>query len=214
MTLAVRPATPNDAPAAGEFILDTMGELGTVIFGLDDRQRAVSSLSSLFSVPDNRFSYQQAFIAEEDGQTLGMLLAYPGVILARLERPLLRQLLRLYSLPELLRLAWRALPLFDGIEADKDEYYIAHVAVVPQARGRGIGSQLMRLAEDQCRRAGLQKCSLCVDYGHEAARTLYLKIGYQIVETHTNPPHIVRRLKWGGYERMVKKIDQTNQSTD
>jgi ribosomal protein S18 acetylase RimI-like enzyme len=112
----------------------------------------------------------------------------------------------IYPLGDLLRVAWRLLPMLPGTEAEKDEYYIAHVAVFPEYQENGIGRILMKLAEDRCRQAGLEKCSLCVDFGHETARELYRKLGYQVVESVANPPHIVRRLKWDGYERMVKTM--------
>jgi len=187
----------------------TWGELGEVIYGLDDRDRAAKALGQLFTYPNNRFSYSKAIIAEVEGQTAGMLLSFPSNELERLERTHLYQLLAIYPLVDVLRVAWRFLPMLPCTEAEKDEYYIAHVAVFPQYQGHGIGRNLMAVAEEQCRQAGLEKCSLCVDFGHETARQLYLKLGYLIVESITNPPHIVRRLKWEGYERMVKKIQYT-----
>jgi GNAT superfamily N-acetyltransferase len=206
MNIFVRPATPEDSPLAGELILATMGEFGKVIYGLDDRNRAVQALGQMFTFSDNRFSYKKTVIAEVEGQPAGMLLAFPGRELSQLERSLLREMPAIYPLKDLLRLAWRYLPMLPGTEAEKDEYYIAHVAVLPQYQGLGIARNLMALAEKQCHQAGLEKCSLCVDFGHDTARQLYLKLGYQIVKSIIHPPLIVWWLKWGGYERMVKVI--------
>jgi GNAT superfamily N-acetyltransferase len=206
MNITLRPAVPENSFLAGELILATWGELGEVIYGLDDRDRAAEALGQLFSYPNNRFSYSKAIMAEVEGQTAGMLLSFPSNELGRLEQAHLFQLFAIYPLVEALHVAWRLLPMLPCSEAEKDEYYIAHVAVFPKYQGNGIGRNLMAVAEERCRQGGLEKCSLCVDFGHETARQLYLKLGYQVVESITNPPHIVRRLKWEGYERMVKKI--------
>jgi len=57
--------------------------------------------------------------------------------------------------------------------------YIASVAVAEDARGRGIGSQLVAFAERQM--AGRRFIFLCVSSFNRRAQELYSRLGYQRV---------------------------------
>lgn len=202
----IRPAIPQDAPAAADLLLMTMRKMGEVIFGLDDPVLARTSLGRLFQYPDNRFSFSKTVFSEADGRVSGLLLSFAAQELPRLERPLLRHMLRVYPFGKLLHLGWRA-RLLSGSEVQDGEYYIAHLAVYSQDRGRGVGSALLEVAEQKCRQAGLKKCSLCVDVDNINARNLYLKSGYRVAATHLFPLQAARVLKERGFEHLVKEIN-------
>jgi ribosomal protein S18 acetylase RimI-like enzyme len=55
---------------------------------------------------------------------------------------------------------------------------IYSVVVAPQARGRRLGERMVRAAEIQARRLGLDAVSLEVRQDNAAARGLYAKLGY------------------------------------
>lgn len=55
------------------------------------------------------------------------------------------------------------------------------MAVRPENRGQGIGSQLIRAMDDYARRAGYTALSLSVDPRNEVALQLYQRYGYQWV---------------------------------
>lgn len=57
--------------------------------------------------------------------------------------------------------------------------YVAAVMTDPGFRGRGIASELLRRAEEACRRRGRRWVALDVLTQNEPARTLYLKRGYR-----------------------------------
>jgi GNAT superfamily N-acetyltransferase len=204
--ITFRPAVPADAPAAGRLILDTMGGSGIRIFGLGDPALAERSMAALFTSRFGLFSRRFAVIAEADGETAGLLSSFPGAGLGRLEAALALNLPRLYSLTNLVRLAWRASAALQGPIPRRDEYYIAHLAVFPAFRRQGVATGLLQRADSLCRAAGLAKCSLTVNFGHEEARRLYLAQGYRLVDIYHFPPPAVKRLGLAGFERMVKVL--------
>jgi [ribosomal protein S18]-alanine N-acetyltransferase len=63
-------------------------------------------------------------------------------------------------------------------ELSEDAAYIQTVEVTPDRRGRGIGSELLRLVEDSARAAGAPSIWLHVDQENSAAIRLYESRGY------------------------------------
>src|SRR3990172_6665647 len=90
------------------------------------------------------------------------------------------EMIGVLSLPSIER--WKAM---DGdkvvgfVAADvrrrQDLAWIATIAVHPDYRGRGIGGQLLELAEQRC---GMSRMRLSVRQGNQAAQRLYQRRGY------------------------------------
>ncbi len=106
------------------------------------------------------FSYQNCTVVEDDGEILGMLVAFPMHIDPAYveEDPVLRP----YAILE-----------------EDDSYYICGVALVPGHRGLGLGSMLMARAEQDARRLGYTKLSLIVFARNQRAKALYERLGYR-----------------------------------
>jgi ribosomal protein S18 acetylase RimI-like enzyme len=90
-------------------------------------------------------------------------------------------------------------------EARADEYYIAHLAVLPAFRGRGIGAALLEDAARQAKAAGLNKCSLTVDIDNLTAQRLYVKTGFREVRRR-HQPEMKKKFATAGYLRMVREL--------
>ena len=60
-----------------------------------------------------------------------------------------------------------------------DALYVNVVATLPAARGRGLGTRLMRIAEDIARAGSYPRLSLVVADDNDAARRLYDRLGYR-----------------------------------
>ncbi|HWQ84294.1 MAG TPA: GNAT family N-acetyltransferase, partial [Anaerolineales bacterium] len=129
-----------------------------------------------------RFGHQFADIIEGDGDTIGILISYPGRMLGRLSLTTGRQLWGIHGAIGFIRFARRALPLAFVKEADADEFFINALAVSPAFQGRGIGSQLLSYAEPKARSQHYNKCSLSVARSNLRACHLYER-GYRVVET-------------------------------
>jgi ribosomal protein S18 acetylase RimI-like enzyme len=82
------------------------------------------------------------------------------------------------------------------------DFYIQAVAVDPLNRGCGIGSALIRLAEERGRGAGCTRIALDVAVDNRAAYQLYRRLGF--AEEATSPRSVV--LPGSQVHRMVKKL--------
>jgi ribosomal protein S18 acetylase RimI-like enzyme len=203
----IRPARIEDAPIAAELIQETMEGYGDVMLGLDDRARAVKVVAGFFRKANNRFSYRLTYLAEIDGRTAGLLLVFPGRDTFKLVVPMAWQILSFYNPWEMLRLALRAPMAADGEETQPDEFYVSHLAVLPEFRRQGVGRALLNHADTLARAAALTKCSLCVDIDNPNAQHLYQSQGFQVVKT-VSTPWLKNRLHTRGYLRMVKPLTQ------
>jgi len=202
--VAIRSARPDEAELAAVLLYESLHGLGDYIFGCESRWPVLKTLEQLFRSKENRLSHEYASLAEVDGQVAGLLMAYPGEAVPRLDVWTGRTLLGFFSLGALLCMAWRSLAL-PGPEALRGEYYVSNLAVLPSVRGRGIGSRLLAFAEGQARLMGLVRLSLCVDLDNTGAQRLYQRTGYETVQTRA---YARRAVQAGpGFLRMVKQLD-------
>lgn len=204
----IRPARLEDAELAVELIYLSMGVEVDWLFGQEPGHSTRAVLSQLYRRRHNRASYCYAYIAAWNGQNVGLLLAYPGRFLQRFDRMTGLHLSQIFGLAGVLRLV-RRLPAYgDLFETEADEFYISNLAVLPDYQGHGVGKALMDYAETLARQAGLKKCSLIVTYGHQPARRLYEKLGYQTVRKYDIlHPEIAEGS--GGFHCMVKSLAET-----
>ncbi len=108
---------------------------------------------------DSVFSYRNCSMVEWKGKTAGMIIAFPMEID--------------YEYVE----SDPVLVPYSKLE-EPDSYYICGMAVFPEYRGRGIGTQLLMLAEKHACEHGLPKLSLIVFEQNEGAKRLYERSGY------------------------------------
>jgi GNAT superfamily N-acetyltransferase len=78
----------------------------------------------------------------------------------------------------------------DGIHAESEEAHLRWFIVSDALRGRGIGHRLMNGAIDFCRNKGYKRVYLWSFEGLDAARHVYEKVGFRLVEEH-------RGSQWG-----------------
>ena len=119
---------------------------------------------------DSVFSYRNCSMVDKDGETAGMIVAFPMEVDGQYVET--DPVLVPYSMLE-----------------EADSYYICGMALYPDFRGCGIGSMLLQNAEERTRELGLQKLSLIVFERNEGAKRLYERKGY--IEKHRKPvvPH-------------------------
>jgi ribosomal protein S18 acetylase RimI-like enzyme len=199
----IRPARRNDSDLAARLIYLTMGIEADWLFGQEKDHYTFQVLAGLYVRKNNRMSHTLTYLAERNGQAVGLLLAFPGRLLSRLNWLTGWCLLQILGLPASIRLARMQSAYGDLKEAEADEFYISNVAVFPEFQGQGIGTMLIACAEEMARESGLQKCSLIVAFGHENACHLYEHLGYKVVHSFlSDHPKIAEGS--GGYHRMVK----------
>jgi len=74
------------------------------------------------------------------------------------------------------RLARAGFALRDLEQAD---YYLSHIAVLPEHRGRGAGRELLLAGEARARQQGARRCVLDVEEHNEGALSFYARLGYR-----------------------------------
>ncbi len=70
---------------------------------------------------------------------------------------------------------------------ENDELYVDHIAVTKDARGMGVGTKLMKWAEEKAKERNAAKLTLGVVKGNPAKR-LYDRLGYVDVSVSTCMP--------------------------
>jgi ribosomal protein S18 acetylase RimI-like enzyme len=203
MSLEIRPAIPDDAELVVRLIRMSMGVLADYLFG-GVRTPLDEILAGLYRFEANRYSWSRTDIAEWNGETVGMIISFPGGETLHRDIATGFGLFKLCNFFDVMRLGLRALSMGGGIETKRDEYYIANLAVLPQYQGRGIGSDLLAHVEGKAKKSRFHKCSLIVDTEKPAARRLYEHRGYQVVYTKNfvgaaEDPQ-------AGYYRLVKEL--------
>ena len=109
---------------------------------------------------DSVYSYKNCTVVEIGGKIIGMLAAFPMYVDSTHEEydPVLQP--------------------YSKLEED-NSYYICGMALFPRHRGFGIGTRLLRFAEEQAQAQGFEKLSLIVFEQNSAAMRLYEKTGYR-----------------------------------
>ena len=77
---------------------------------------------------------------------------------------------------------------YSKLEED-NSYYVCGVAIYPEYRNQGLGSQLMNHAEKAAEKRGFTKLSLIVFEENVKAKQLYARLGYQEVMRQRIVPH-------------------------
>lgn len=113
------------------------------------------------------FSYRNSVVAEVDGKVVGALVGYP---VADPPEPVDTD-----STPPMF------VPLRELENLAPGTWYVNSVAVFPEARGLGVGSNLMKRAEQTAKTLGLRGLSLIVSDANPGARRLYERFGYEAV---------------------------------
>lgn len=70
----------------------------------------------------------------------------------------------------------------DGLHADDDGAHLRYYIVSDALRGKGLGNELISTAMKFCREAGHKKVYLWTFEGLHAARHLYEKAGFRLIE--------------------------------
>lgn len=73
----------------------------------------------------------------------------------------------------------------DGIKAESEGAHLRWFIISARLRGRGFGHTLMRTAVDYCKMKKFSAVYLWTFEGLDAARHLYEKFGFSLIEKHT-----------------------------
>lgn len=180
--LTFRAATPSDAPQAAPLLLEANGDLALHLTGSDTPAQAQAALQELFEQTGQRFSHQNAWIAERGGEVLGAAIVYHGEDSVALDQPLQRRLQGLGKTHTITS------------EGKAGEWYLDTLAVSAATRGQGIGAQFLQHLQGQAQQRG-RPLALLVEDGNPARR-LYERLGFAERERQELGGHGYTRMVW------------------
>jgi len=201
---SIRPARPEDALTAGLLIRITLGGTADLFVDHESTMTAEQILAALFVRRGGRLSYQHGSILEVDDMPAGLLISFAASEMAMLDLATGGNLLSILGLGAAGRLTRRMLPMMGVREAERGEYYISNIGVLPDFQRRGYGTRLLTYAEERARQGGSTKCALIVNKHNEKAIRLYQRLDYRIVYSGEFKGPLAETE--GGYHRMVKEL--------
>lgn len=185
--MTLRPALSTDAAALADLIIMAMTPPCCLHFVGAGRTladfRAV--LLRLIMREGTQYSLANAIVADVGDTVAGACVAYDGASLAALRRPFV----------EAARAAWGMDHSHMPAETSPGELYVDSLAVLPEYRGRGVATALLREAKRRATREGLP-LGLLVDLSNPRAEALYRSLGFHCVGTNAWGGHAMRHMVW------------------
>ena len=200
-----RPSNALDAGDAARLIYAAWGSFANYMFCQPEEQRTRAALAAFYADRGHRLSHAFGTVAQGGKEMAGLLLTIPGHHLLRLTWGLVPAMIRHAGIANGLRFVSRWSPFLIRPEAASDELYIDTLSVAPTWRHRGLGTDLLALAERQARELGLLACSLSVDLSNPDAQHLYERLGYHVAATFTSARY-ARAAHYAGFRHMVKPL--------
>lgn len=170
-----------------------------------DERRAKRIGIEIVRLPNSPQGWQRTVLAELDGEPLGVLQASTEPVEIKVTLALALAALRVYGPLDAVRLLPRLRALRRVyMNTPQGAYIVSELHVDAQRRNLGIGGALLDYAEREAREKGCRLMSL-VTHTANAARRLYERHGFRVVETQTD----VEYERYSGIEgriRMVKGL--------
>ena len=177
--MVVRKGTLEDKNHFSELVL-----LAAPFFSkLFREKRAVELLQLLYEHDRNLFSFSHCLFAQDGDGILGLVVGYDW------QTKQSEQLSTGYLMIKYLGLQFfKALPALLKLDAQvsrisREDYYIAFLVVYQQVQTRGVGTALMKRAEEDAVSCGAKFICLDVETENEKAISFYQKRGYETERT-------------------------------
>jgi ribosomal protein S18 acetylase RimI-like enzyme len=203
--IVTRPARKNEAQVGARLLFLSGPELFAFSFN-QTPAGALQVLTRLWPREAHLFSYQWAHIADLDQQPAGILSCFTRPDLRRASDAMFWAFTRAMWPWDMFRMLANTSDLSSlSPELGADDFYVANVAVLPEARAHGVGHRLMDLADQLARERGCSRCALDVVIENATAQSLYTDCGYRIDETRRSS-RLAQRCGFSGMHRMVKDL--------
>lgn len=179
MTIEFRPAEPEEASELTDIIRETSGGLvDYILTGVIPFTSPKQILSSQVISRESLYSYSNIIVCEEDGEVIGLLLAYPWnkQVASDMTRRFLSK--EKYGIVEALLNS-----------AEENSLFINTFWVSAKYRGEGLADVLMDVAAEWAAKEGLVRLSLHVWEGNERAVRFYEKHGFKRTRSFSFPDH-------------------------
>lgn len=159
----IRKARKEDVKIVISLLALAMNEFILNLSAADNESEALELLSDFFLKKNNRLSYENIFVYEEENQILAALCLYDGAKADFLDK----------ALNENAKKRKKAAILKEC----ENDYYIDSIGVRPSARGKGIATKLILYAYNLAKKDN-KKLSLIVEENNHKAKKLYENLGF------------------------------------
>lgn len=166
----IRKAIVEDSEAIAALLMLATGEVIYRFIGEEHYGKGKDFLLHFVKSGDNQYSFQNCYVAEEEGEIVAAVLVYDGAKLEELRKPVLEYIHQHYDTN-----------LKIENETQAGEFYIDSLGVAKTQQGRGLGSTLLSFLIDEIVRKNGETLGLLVDKTNPGAKKLYLKLGFQPV---------------------------------
>ncbi|WP_192346162.1 GNAT family N-acetyltransferase [Algoriphagus sp. Y33] len=164
----IRKAIVEDSEAIAALLMLATGEVMYKFIGEQDYDKAKDFLLHFVKSEDNQYSFQNCYVADEEGEVLAAVLVYDGAKLGELRKPVLEYVHKHFD---------SNLKVED--ETKEGEFYIDSLGVASTQQGKGLGSTLLSFLIDEIVRKMGKTLGLLVDKTNPGAKKLYLKLGFK-----------------------------------
>jgi ribosomal protein S18 acetylase RimI-like enzyme len=177
-----RPAAPEDAEAAVPLIYSSGPSAFDYVFATRDGGDAQAFLRHCFVDGAGEFGWRNHWVGVLDGRVVAVGAGYGADTKWPFTLAAARQIMGHYGLGRGLGVIARGLRVESVIRPpDGDMHYLAHLAVLPELRGRGIGRALIDQLVGMARDAGRSRATLDVATSNPRAEALYRRAGFHVV---------------------------------
>lgn len=177
-----RRAGPDDASAAVPLIYSSGPAAFDYVFSTRDGGDAQAFLQRCFVDGAGEFGWRNHWVGVVDGRVVAVGAGYGADSKWPFTLAAARQILGHYGVRQGLSVISRGLRVESLIRPpDGDMHYLAHLGVVPEVRGRGVGRALIDQLIGTARDAGRHRVVLDVAVSNPRAEALYRRAGFKVV---------------------------------
>jgi len=180
-SLTFRAATPGDANAAVPLIYSSGPAAFDYVFSHDRPGRALEFLRAAFVAGGGEFGFRNHVVAVLGGRVVAAGAAWDGRAALGFTAVAAAQILRFYGPLGAWGVIVRGLRIERVIRPPRpDEYYIAHLGVREELRGRGLGERLTRHLLASASPGRHRVAALDVAVTNPRAEALYVRLGFRV----------------------------------
>jgi ribosomal protein S18 acetylase RimI-like enzyme len=173
----LRTAQTGDEPQIAPLMIEAGGGFYEFLFGgLGPEMTLLQFFKRAISADEGPYSWKNCLVAERCGHLIGFANAFPTRLIRDQDPGPIAQesLAHLAPVTEIM---------------DWDSFFLNSIAVLPSARGQGVGQALLEEVLNRARRTNFQNVTLQVWEGNDSACRLYERHGFTIVRTAVLEPH-------------------------
>lgn len=174
----VRPPAPTESGIVAELVLQSDCGMLPAMFG--DNVKAL--ICHLQTTRSNPYCAANTLVMIDEARSPAVV----GALLGSLARVIRRASIRTAALlcrwygPEIVARFPTLARAGKALDALKPEdFYLSHIAVLPEHRGRGLGRELLIAGEERARLWGARRLVLDVEEHNEGARSFYTRLDYR-----------------------------------